>query len=119
MEEKHDDKELQKQMISDLERLIKNDLGGLMALNKEGSEKQIETAREKIRSDLKKYAPEMKKMATKMGPQFEGAVDAFLKSIDGILGSIEGYMDQSKVNEHFNATEKLEKKLDPHKHKKV
>lgn len=117
MEEKNE-KDLQKQMISDLEHLIKNDLGSLLALNQEGSQKQIEAAREKIRGDLLKYAPEMKKMAAKMGGPFEGAVDAFLKSIDGILGSLSS-LDPAKINEHFNATQKLEKKLDPHKHKKV
>jgi hypothetical protein len=113
---KEDNKEklpadLEKQMINDLEQLLKKDLGSLMALNEEGSEKQIEEARNKIRSDLMKYAPEMKKMAGKMGDQFAGAVDDFLKSIDGVLGSMGQWVDQSKVNEHFKATHKLDNQL--------
>ncbi|HSX03151.1 MAG TPA: hypothetical protein VLG76_00295 [Rhabdochlamydiaceae bacterium] len=103
--------DVQKQMINDLEQLLKKDLGSLLALNEEGSEKQIEAARQKVRSDLLKYAPEMKKMAEKMGGQFAGAVDEFLKSVDGVLGSMGQWLDQSKVNEHFKATNKLDHQL--------
>lgn len=103
--------ELQKQMLEDFEKLLKNDLGSLMALNGEGSSKQLEAARNKIRGDLLKYAPEMKKMAEKMGGQFSGAVDEFLKSIDGVLGSMGQWVDQAKVNDHFKAVHKLDNQL--------
>lgn len=109
--------EIQKQMISDLEQLLKKDLGSLLAMNEEGSEKQIEAARNKIRGDLMKYAPEMKKMAEKMGDKFAGAVDDFLKSIDGVLGSMGQWLDQSKVTEHFKATNKLDNQLHKHPHR--
>ncbi|HSX12612.1 MAG TPA: hypothetical protein VLF61_03895 [Rhabdochlamydiaceae bacterium] len=114
---KDKNEDLQKQMLSDLEQLFKKDLGSLMALNEEGSEKQLEAARNKIRSDLLKYAPEMKKMAEKMGDKFAGAVDDFLKSIDSVLGSMGQWLDQSKVNEHFKATHKLDNQLNKDKDK--
>lgn len=114
--DKENNEDLQKQMLSDLEQLFKKDLGSLMAMNEEGSEKQLEAARNKIRSDLLKYAPEMKKMAEKMGDKFAGAVDDFLKSIDGVLGSMGQWLDQSKVNDHFKATHKLDNQLNNKDH---
>ncbi len=100
--------ELQKQQLGDFEHLLNLDLGSLLVLNEEGTGKQIEQARQKLRSDLLKYGSDMKKLAGDMGEDYSETVDEFITSASTILSAVEN-VDPSTVKDHHKITEFLEK----------
>ncbi len=102
-------KVLQKQNLSDLERRISMHVGNFLVLIEEGSQTQIEQAKQKAQSELLKIGPDMEKVAQEIGGKFPVFVRDYLDSVDSILHSASGFVDDAKITRCFNTTQKLEK----------
>lgn len=103
--------ELHKQALRDLESKISREVSSLIVLIEEGNPDQIEAAKGKVRSDYLKHSDEMQKLAQLMGDRYSRAVRDFLDSIDVILHSGSPWIDEAKVRNCYNMTQKLEKEL--------
>ena len=63
-------KSLVKQQLLDFERILEMDLSSFLVLREEGTSKQIESARVKMRSDLMKYGSDMEAIGRDLGEGF-------------------------------------------------
>jgi len=107
----HHERVLEKQKLADLEHRISIDMGNFLVLLEEGTPQQIDLAKQKARTDLIKFGPDMQKMAEKIGGKLPSAVEDFLMSVDTILHSASGWVDEAKISNCYNVTQKLEKEL--------
>lgn len=110
MEEKRT-KRMDKQVLQYLESLLAKDVGEFLVLLEEGNTSQIEDVKVKARGALLKYGPEMKTLSDRIGEGFPETVEAFLNSIDLILHAAPGWIDEAKIFDCYNKTERLEKEL--------
>ena len=105
---------LQKQELEDLERKLSMDMGSFLVLAHEGSEEQIERARQKVRIDLLKYGPDMNKLAYQIGGEMPETVESFIHSLDDIIHATKGWVgwiDEQLLYHCFKASERLEREL--------
>ncbi|MCI0382532.1 MAG: hypothetical protein L0207_05740 [Chlamydiae bacterium] len=105
--------DVKKQELWDIEHLISADLGTFFLMNEEGQTNQIETARQKARSDFLKHRSDMQKIAREMGGEFPQVVQRFISSVDEILHSGQ-WVDQSKINAFHQISKNLEEQLGTH-----
>ncbi len=103
--------ELNKQALRDLEHKISREVSSLILLIEEGNPQQIEAAKGKAKSDYMKHSDEMQKLAQQMGDRYSKAVRDFLDSVDVIVHSSSAWVDEAKVRNCYNMTQKLEKEL--------
>ena len=102
---------LQKQELGDLEHKLSMDVGSFLVLSHEGSQEQIESARQKTRMDLLKYGPDMQKLAFQIGGTMPDTVENFIDSLDDIVHASLGWIDEQQLYHCFKASERLEKEL--------
>lgn len=98
---------LKKQQLKDCEHLLNMDLGSYLILSEEGTSKQAEKARIKMRTDLLKYGADMEKIAREMGATYPEMVKDFLASLKKIAGESGESVDPAPVKEHQNISDNL------------
>lgn len=103
--------DVQKQALRDLEHKISSEISSLILQCEEGNEQQIEAAKMKAKSGYLKYCDEMQKIAQRMGDRYTKAVRDFLDSVDIIVHSNSTWIDEAKVRNCYNMTQKLEKEI--------
>ena len=103
--------DLQKQALRDLQHKISSEVSTLILQCEGGNEQQILAAKIKAKSEYLKHSDEMKKIARDMGERYSKVVQDFLDSVDTIVHSASTWIDQAKVYNCYNMTQKLEKEL--------
>ena len=106
---------LQRQQLGDLEHKLSMDIGSYLVLNHEGSQEQIEMARQRARMDLLKYGPDMQKLAYEIGGSMPEVVQKFISSLDDIVHAGMGWIDEQQLHHCFKASETLENELQSNK----
>ncbi|MDN3506353.1 MAG: hypothetical protein P0S96_03890 [Simkaniaceae bacterium] len=91
---------LQKQQLKDFEQLLEMDLNTFLILNDEGTSKQIEQARTKMRSDLRKYGSDMEAIGRDIGEGFPERIREYLKSLSHIVQNSTAKIDPALLNQH-------------------
>ena len=99
-------KTLQKQQIEDLKHLLDMDLSSYLILHEEGSPKQAEQARLKLRTDILKYGSDMDSIARDLGEGYPAVIGDFIKNMMQIA---QGIIDPKLLNEHRTFLITLEK----------
>lgn len=100
---------LQKQQLRDFEHLLEMDLNTFLILSEEGSPRQIEQARMKMRSDLNKYGSEMEAIGRDLGEGFPEMIRQYLKSMHDIVLNSSGKIDPALLNLHEKEALRLKK----------
>ncbi len=103
--------DLQKRTLRDLENKISLEISSLILQHEAGNEQQIQTARIKAKSGYLKYSDEMQKIAQHMGDPYVKLVRDFLDSVDSIVHSNSTWIDEAKVRNCYNMTQKLENEI--------
>lgn len=93
-------KDLQKQQLKDFEHLLEMDLSSFLILSQEGTTRQTEQARLKMRSDLFKYGGEMEAIGRDLGEGFPEMIRQYLKGMKLILDTSPASADSPLINEH-------------------
>ncbi|NGX46980.1 MAG: hypothetical protein K1000chlam3_00349 [Chlamydiae bacterium] len=91
---------LQKQQLKDFEHLLEMDLSTFLILNEEGTPKQVQQARTKMRSDLRKYGSDMDAIGRDLGEGFPEMIREYLKSMNQIAQNASGKIDLAILNQH-------------------
>ena len=102
-------KELQKQQLKDFEHLLEMDLSSFLILSDEGTSKQAQRARSKMRSDLMKYSSELEAIGRDLGSGFPELIRDYVKSMDEIIKNSLQPLDPSLINSHRKQAERLKK----------
>ena len=102
-------KVLQKQQLRDFEHLLEMDLNSFLVLKEEGTPKQIEQARIKMRSDLHKYGSDMAAIGRDLGEGFPEMIRQYLKSISEIVANSSEKIDPALLNFHEKEALRLKK----------
>jgi len=89
-----------KQQIKDFEHLLDMDLSSFLILSEEGTKKQVEQARLKMRRDLLKYGSDMESVARNIGEGFPEVVRNYVKSLMKIIQNSSGEIDPALLNEY-------------------
>lgn len=100
---------LQKQQLRDFEHLLEMDLNTFLILTEEGSPRQIEQARMKMRSDLHKYGSDMQAIGRDLGEGFPEMIRLYLKSMEEIVRNSSGKIDPALLNHHEKEALRLKK----------
>lgn len=103
-------KDLQKQQLKDFEHLLEMDLSSFLILKEEGTTKQAQKAKEKMRSDLMKYGCELEAIGRDLGSGYPELVRDYMKSMDQIIKNSSQELDPALLNAHRMQAEKLKKK---------
>lgn len=103
--------DVQKQALRDLEHKISSEISSLILQCEEGNEQQIQDAKMKAKSGYLKHSDEMQKIAQHMGDRYSKAVRDFLDSVDMIVHCNSTWIDEAKVRNCYNMTQKLEKEI--------
>lgn len=103
--------DLQKQTLKDISHKISTDVSNLILLCEEGNEQQIQAAKLKAKSGYLKHSDEMQKIAQHMGVRYAKVVRDFLNSIDTIVHCNSTWIDEAKIRNCYDMTQKLEKEL--------
>lgn len=104
------DKELQKQQLKDFEHLLEMDLSSFLILSEEGTPKQVEKARSKMRSDLMKYGSELEAIGRDLGSGFPELIRNYVRSMDTIIKNSSEVVDPALVNAHRKQASQLKNK---------
>lgn len=104
-------KDLQKQQLIDFEHLLNMDLGSFLILAEEGTEKQVQQAKIKMRSHFLKYSGEMEKIARDVGGNHYELVRTYLQSLNRIVHDGSNQVDPAPVKEHYKISENLHRLL--------
>ncbi|NGX38013.1 MAG: hypothetical protein K1000chlam2_01182 [Chlamydiae bacterium] len=102
-------KELQKQQLKDFEHLLEMDLSGFLILSEEGTLKQVEQAKVKMRSDLLKYGSDMEMIGRDLGQGFPEIIREYIKSMMLISKNANGKIDPAAINSHRQKALQLKK----------
>lgn len=102
---------IEKQKLSDIQRLINTNVNNFLVLIEEGAPKQVDLAKQKARMDLIKFGPDMQKIAEKMGEIYSDAVHAYLESVDSIVHSTQNMIDHAQISHCFQMSQNLERQL--------
>lgn len=105
-------KEVHKQAINDIKHRLSADVGGYIALLKEGNTAQISDAHQKVKSDFLKHSEEMQQIAQKMGNKYLKAVKEYLGSVDAIVHTSAAWVDDAKIRQVYIYSEKLDRELE-------
>jgi hypothetical protein len=100
---------LQKHQLKDFEHLLEMDLNTFLILNEEGTPKQIEHARTKMRSDLKKYGSDMEAIGRDLGEGFPERIREYLKSMHQIVQNSTAKIDPALLSQHEKRALELKK----------
>ena len=108
-----------KQRLSDLETIMKDDLESLLLILQNGSKEQVDSLSKRTQDNLQQIGPDMERLAQEIGAPFPKAVHSFLDSISKVLHAQKTntpspfylWVDDSKVKNCHLATAKLEKIL--------
>lgn len=104
-------KVLQKQQLEDLERLLNMDLGSFLILAEEGTKKQIQAAKAKMRIDILKYGNDMEKIARNIGDIYYDVAHSFIQSLTKIAQDSSDQVDPAPIKEHYKISENLHRLL--------
>lgn len=91
---------LQKQQLKDFEHILSMDLSSFLILKEEGTPKQIDQARVKVRSDLMKYGTDMEAIARDLGLGLPELVRNYVKSMKEIVVNAKDELDPALLNDH-------------------
>ena len=91
---------LQKQQLNDFEHLLEMDLSTFLILSEEGTVRQVQQSRSKMRSDLLKYGSEMEAIGRDLGEGFPEMIRVYLKGMHEIVENSAAEIDPSMINEH-------------------
>lgn len=101
---------LQKRQLKDFEHLLEMDLSTFLILNNEGTPRQIETSRTKMRSDLLRYGSDMEAIGRDLGEGFPEMIQDYLKSMKQIVQESAGkQLDPSLISLHEKKALELKK----------
>lgn len=100
---------LQKQQLKDFEHLLEMDLNTFLILCEEGSAKQVDQSRIKMRSDLHKYGSEMEAIGRDLGEGFPEMVRTYLRSMNEIVDNSSKKIDPALLNLHEKQALRLKK----------
>ena len=103
------DKDLQKQQLKDFEHLLEMDLSSFLILSEEGTAKQAEKARTKMRSDLNKYGSELEAIGRDLGSGFPELIRDYVKSMSEIIKNSSDEVDPGLINLHRKQAERLKR----------
>lgn len=101
---------LQKRQLKDFEHLLEMDLSTFLILNNEGTPRQIEASRAKMRSDLLRYGSDMEAIGRDLGEGFPEMIQEYLKSMKQIVQESAGkQLDPSLISLHEKKALQLKK----------
>jgi len=101
---------LQKRQLKDFEHLLEMDLSTFLILNSEGTPRQIEASRAKMRSDLLRFGSDMEAIGRDLGEGFPGMIQEYLKSMKQIVQESAGkQLDPSLISWHEKNALQLKK----------
>lgn len=100
---------LQKQQLRDFEHLLEMDLNTFLILSEEGTPRQIEHARMKMRSDLNKYGSDMEAIGRDLGEGFPEMIRQYLGSIRQIVLNSSQKIDPALLSTHEKEALRLKK----------
>ena len=103
------DKELQKQQLKDFEHLLEMDLSSFLILAEEGTPKQADKARTKMRSDLMKYGSELEAIGRDLGSGYPELIRDYVKSMNEIVRNSSDEIDPGLINLHRKQADRLRK----------
>lgn len=103
-------KDIQKRQLQDFEHLLDMDLGTFLVLFEEGTTKQIEQARSKMRSDLLKYGSDMEAIGRDLGEGFPEYIRNYLKTMNHIIQNSASTIDPDILNEYRKQAQILRKR---------
>lgn len=106
-------KDLQKQQIIDLEHLLEMDLSSYLVLKEEGTEKQIQKALAKMRTDLSKYGAEMEAISRDLGEGFPELATNYVRTFAQIVQAAATGIDKPLLDEHQKQGEILKRAAAP------
>lgn len=93
-------KVLQKQQLQDFERILEMDLSTYLILSQEGTQRQAEQARFKMRSNLRKYGSDMEAIGRDLGEGFPEMIRNYLKGMGQIAENTSIAPDAPIINQH-------------------
>jgi hypothetical protein len=103
-------KDIQKRQLQDFEHLLDMDLGTFLVLFEEGTPKQIQQARSKMRSDLLKYGSDMEAIGRDLGEGFPEYIRNYLKTMNHIIQNSASTIDPEVLNEYRKQAQILRKR---------
>ncbi len=100
---------LQKQQLKDSEHLLEMDLSTFLILSEEGTPRQVQQARAKMRSDLNKYGSDMESIGRDLGEGFPEKIQEYLKSLHRIVQNSSEKTDPAHLSQHEKKALQLKK----------
>lgn len=91
---------MQKRQLQDFEHLLDMNVGTFLILAEEGTLKQVENARAKMRSNLLKYGSEMEAIGRDLGEGFPEYIRNYLKTMNQIVQNSGTTVDPEIINEY-------------------
>lgn len=101
---------IQKQQLKDYEHLLDMDLGCFLVLAEEGTPKQIQQARAKIKSNLLRYSSNMEAIGRDLGEGFPEHIRNYLQTMHQIVQNSRSQIDPITLNEYRKQSLNLRKK---------
>ena len=95
---RRNNKVLQKQQLIDFEKILNMDLSSFLVLKEEGTPKQIESARVKMRSDLMKYGQDMEAIGSDLGEGFPEIVREYIKTMRQVVQNAASEIDPATLS---------------------
>ncbi len=103
-------KAIQKRQLKDFEHLLDMDLGSFLILVEEGTPKQIQQARAKIRSNLLRYGSDMEAIGRDLGEGFPEYIRNYLKIMNDVVQNSGSQLAPATLNEYRKQALNLRKK---------
>jgi hypothetical protein len=100
---------LQKQQLRDSEHLLEMDLSTFLVLSEEGTPRQVQQARTKMRSDLNKYGSDMESIGRDLGEGFPEMIQNYLQSMRQIVQNSSEKIDPGLLTAHEKKALRLKK----------
>lgn len=91
---------IQKRQLQDFEHLLDMNVGTFLVLAEEGTLKQVENARAKMRSNLLKYGAEMEAIGRDLGEGFPEYIRNYLKTMNQIVQNSGSTIDPEIINQY-------------------
>lgn len=91
---------VQKRQLQDFEHLLDMNVGTFLVLAEEGTLKQVENARAKMRSNLLKYGSEMEAIGRDLGEGFPEYIRNYLKTMNQIVQNSGSTVDPEIINQY-------------------
>lgn len=103
-------KAIQKRQLKDFEHLLDMDLGCFLILVEEGTPKQIQQARAKIRSNLLRYGSDMEAIGRDLGEGFPEHIRNYIKTMNEVVQNSASQIDPETLNEYRKQSLNLRRK---------